>query len=116
MPSATASRSLPTNMWWQSERFRNYWLWTILGYKSISMDRGGELRPQAMSMRSRLNGNAVQLRDGRRGHRRPSHRHAALHRLARRALEQDDEMLRHLFPGRWRHQQGFERQLLGRSR
>ena len=42
------------------------------------MDRGGELRPTAMSKRSRLNGNAFQLRHGRRGYLGASHRHAAV--------------------------------------
>src|SRR6476659_8770332 len=115
MRSATELPFSRTKRWWRSERSRNYWLWTILGYKSISMDRGGELRLTATSMRSRLNGNAIQLRDGGCGDRGAARRHIAVHRLARRALEQDDQVLRHLLSGGRRHQQGLQRQLLGRA-
>src|SRR4051812_48566896 len=117
MPSATGSRCWPTRRSLRSERSRNYWLWIILGYKSISMVLGGALRPTAMKKGSWPSGDPVELCDGWRGDGGPARRHVVLHRLARRALEQGDQMLRYLFqPGGGRAQQGLERHLLGRPR
>src|SRR3954462_4529317 len=116
MRSATALRSWPTRGCWGWGRSPSYWLWIILGYKSISTGRGGELLLRAMSMRSRPDGNSVELCDGRRRDDGAARRGLAVHRLAGGPFEQRDQVLRHLFrPGGRRAQQGFQRDLLGRS-
>src|SRR6185437_16893714 len=103
-------------MWLRSERSRNYWLWTILGYKSILTGRGDAPRRPVGRKGQRPSGNPLELRDGRRGDGGPARRRAPVHRLARRPLGQGDQVLRHLLrAGRRRLEQGLERQLLGRS-
>ena len=93
----------------------DYWLWIILGYKSILTGPAGVLRRRAMITRSRPDGDPIELYHGRRRDGGSARRRAPVHRLARRALEQGDQMLRHLFlgGGRW-PQQGIQRHLLGR--
>src|SRR3954447_17666756 len=110
--SATGSAFLQTRRFWGSGRYRNSWLWIILGYKSISTGRGGELLLRAMSMRSRPDGNSVELCDGRRRDDGAARRGLAVHRLAGGPFEQRDQVLRHLFrPGGRRAQQGLQRDL-----
>src|SRR5438552_3259774 len=114
--SATASQSSRTRRWSRSIRYRIYWLWIILGYKSILTGPAGVPRRQAMITRSRPDGDPIELYHGRRRDGGSARRRAAVHRLARRALEQGDQMLRYLFLGSGRRaQQGLQCHLLGRA-
>src|SRR5438270_11210709 len=113
MRSATAWRSSPTRRWSPSIRYRIYWLWIILGYKSILTGPAGVPRRRAMITTSRRDGDPIELYDGRRRDGGSARRRAPFHRLARRALEQVHQMLRHRFlPSRRRSQQVLERLLL----
>src|SRR5213082_4059154 len=112
MRSATAWRSSPTRRWSPSIRYRIYWLWIILGYKSILTGPAGVLRRRAMITRSRPDGDPIELYHGRRRDGGSARRRALVHRLARRALEQGIQVLRHLLLGGGRRtQQGVQRHL-----